>query len=267
LTFMSLGLGAQIAEEVPAAATSPNQTDVQVSAPAPALALVVPTLYEAPNIRAVLERARKSLDPLGIPYELIVVDDDSRDGIDATVEGMALADQRLRFLARAGQRGLSGAVIHGWQHSQAEVLGVIDADLQHPPELLPELWKAIEGGNDLALASRYIRSGDRRGRYPARHLLSHLAILLTWPLQRPRIRVSDPLSGFFLVRRHCLGDLGLRTSGFKILLEILVRADLGSVAEVPFIFWLRPAGTSKAGLQVGLDYLMLLATLCKQSRR
>jgi dolichol-phosphate mannosyltransferase len=121
LTFMSLGLGAQIAEEVPAAAKSPNQTDVQVSAPA--LALVVPTLYEAPNIRAVLERARKSLDPLGIPYGLIVVDDDSRDGIDATVEGMALEDQRLGFLARAGQRGLSGAVIHGWQHSQAEVLG------------------------------------------------------------------------------------------------------------------------------------------------
>jgi dolichol-phosphate mannosyltransferase len=244
-----------------------SQDPAEVPVPAPALALVIPTLCEAPNIRAVVDRARTSLDPLGVPYELIVVDDDSRDGIEDIVMGMASEDDRVRFLSRAGQRGLSGAVVHGWRHSQAEVLGVIDADLQHPPELLPQLWRALEAGNDLALASRYARSGDRRGWHPARHLLSYLAIQLTGPLQRPGMRVADPMSGFFLVRRRSLQGLVLRPSGFKILLEILVRADLRSVAEVPFTFGARQAGKSKAGLGVGMDYLGLLAKLWKERRR
>ena len=232
----------------------------------PALALVIPTLHEGPNIRAMLDRTRRSLDGLDVPYELIVVDDDSRDGTERTVKGVAAQDERVRFFSRVGERGLSGAVLHGWHNSQAEILGVIDADLQHPPELLPELWEAIEAGNDLALASRYVRSGKHRRRGASRHLLSNLAILLTRPLQRADIFVRDPMAGFFLVRRRCVEDLVLRTSGFKILLEILVRADVRSVAEVPFSFGRRHAGKSKANIKIGLDYLMLLAKLWKHRR-
>ena len=99
------------------------------------LALVIPTLYEAGNIRPLLERARRTLDALGIPYELIVVDDDSRDGTDAIVDEFAGEDRRVRLLTRVGQRGLAGAVIHGWANTDASILGVMDADLQHPPEL------------------------------------------------------------------------------------------------------------------------------------
>src|SRR5271166_6396377 len=120
-----------------------------VKAPAAKLAMVIPTLHEAANIRTVIERIRCSLDPLGIAYELIVVDDDSRDGTDEFVREMAAGDRRLSFLSRSEERGLGGAVIYGWQHSDAEVLGVIDADLQHPPELLPQLWKAVEAGSDV----------------------------------------------------------------------------------------------------------------------
>jgi len=242
------------------------------TAPSPAtapiqLGVVIPTLFEAANIPAVVERAVRSLDPLGINYELIVVDDDSRDGTEFLVKKLAATGCRVRFLCRTGQRGLGSAVVHGWQHSNAGVLGVMDADLQHPPELLPDLWKAIEAGRDLALGSRYVQAGSLGQWHFLRHLLSRAAIGLTWPLQRPGIYVKDPMSGFFLVRRSCVQDVVLQTRGFKLLLEILVRAHVNSVQEVPFTFGPRRAGTSKAGLTVGLDYLLMLARLWNQRRR
>ncbi|HTM41706.1 MAG TPA: glycosyltransferase, partial [Terriglobales bacterium] len=98
--------------------------------PAPAcLALVIPTLHEAANIRTVLERIGASLDPMGLPYELIVVDDDSQDGTESIVRGISAQDARVRLLVRHGQHGLAGAVSDGWKCTQADVLGVIDADL------------------------------------------------------------------------------------------------------------------------------------------
>jgi len=229
--------------------------------PAPKLGLIIPTLHEAANIRTVIDRVRCSLDPLGFPYELIVVDDDSRDGTDGIVQEMAESDARVHFLGRSGKRGLGSAVRSGWQHTNAEVLGVIDADLQHPPELLPQLWEAIESGSDLALASRYVSHSVVRKWHRGRYLLSRLAISLAGPLQRPGIYVKDPMSGFFMVRRSCLENLALRTEGFKLLLEILVRANIKSVAEIPFTFGPRMAGASKARLWVGLDYLRLLGRL------
>jgi len=228
------------------------------------LALVVPTLREAENIRTVLDRIRQSLDHLGFAYEIIVVDDDSRDGIDTIVQEITESDPRVRILVRTGERGLGGAVLYGWRHSDAEVLGVIDADLQHPPELLPELWKAAESGSDVVLASRYAPRGGLENWHPARHLLSRMMIWLTYPLQRSSIRVKDPMAGFFMVRRSCLKGIELHNRGFKILLEILVRGKVGSVREIPFIFGPRRAGTSKASLRVGLEYFALLYRLWRE---
>jgi len=223
------------------------------------------TSAEAANIHAVLQRVRTSLDPLAIPYELIVVDDDSGDGTTEIVHRISETDPRVRLLVRSNARGLGGAVVHGWERSEAEIVGVIDADLQHPPELLPELWKAIESGSDLALASRYAEAGGVRNWHPLRHGLSRIAIWLTHPLQKPGIRVLDPMSGFFLVRRSCLCGVTLETQGFKILLEILVRGEVGSATEIPFSFGRREAGTSKAGVKEGLDYLFLLGRLVRDA--
>jgi dolichol-phosphate mannosyltransferase len=231
--------------------------------PVAKLALVIPTLREAENIRTVLDRIRQSLDPLRFPYELIVVDDDSRDGIDTLVQEVAQTDARVRLLVRIGERGLGGAVRYGWEYTDAEVLGVIDADLQHPPELLPQLWKAVEAGSDVVLASRYAPQGGLDNWHPARHLLSRMAIWMTYPLQKTGIRVQDPMAGFFMVRRSCLNGVELHNRGFKILLEILVRGNVRSVTEVPFTFGRRRAGTSKANLAVGLDYFGLLYRLWK----
>lgn len=225
------------------------------------LALVIPTLCEAENIGALLDHVREALDPTRIDYEILVVDDDSCDGTGAVVSRIAQLDSRVRLLVRKGERGLSGAILHGWQHTDASVLGVMDADLQHPPELLPQLLSAIKEGQDLVIGSRYAPGGDLGQWNPIRRFLSAAAVWVTWPLQRSHARASDPMSGFFVVRRRCLPERSLQKSGFKLLLEILVRGRIRSVKEVPIAFGLRYRGASKANFKVAWDYGRLLAGL------
>jgi len=182
------------------------------------------------------------------------------------VQEIAAQDSRIKLLVRKGARGLAGAVIYGWQHTDADLLGVMDADLQHPPELLPELFKAMQHGYDVAVASRYIaEDGITRGWNPVRRLVSLLGTWVTVPLQKHNIRVKDPLSGFFIVRRNCIGGIPLHSQGFKILLEILVRGRVRTAAEIPFHFGLRQTGKSKASLKVALDYFSLLGRLSLDS--
>jgi dolichol-phosphate mannosyltransferase len=225
------------------------------------LALVIPTLREAENIPGLLDRVRTVLDPLGIGYEILVVDDDSRDGTEEIVSAIALTDPRVRLQVRKGERGLSGAVLYGWRQTDAAILGVMDADLQHPPELLPDLVSAILAGNDLAIGSRYTLGGQVGAWNPVRKLLSTAAVWATWPIQHAGIRAHDPMTGFFLLRRECIDGIAFQPSGFKLLLEILVRGRIRSVAEVPFAFGSRYRGASKAGFKVGWDYAKLLARL------
>lgn len=225
------------------------------------LALVIPTLCEAENIGKLLVHVRSVLDPLYIPYEILVVDDDSSDGTGAVVSAIAKDDPRVRLLVRKGERGLSGAVLHGWQRTDATILGVMDADLQHPPELLPQLISAMQSGSDLVIGSRYTSGGDLGQWNPVRKLLSAAAVWVTWPLQKKRLRAKDPMSGFFMVRRRCLPQAEFQKSGFKLLLEILVRGKMESVTEVPFAFGLRYRGASKANFKVAWDYGMLLTRL------
>jgi dolichol-phosphate mannosyltransferase len=225
------------------------------------LALVIPTLCEAENIGGLLAQVRSVLEPLQIPFEILVVDDDSSDGTGAIVSRIAKGDPRVRLLVRKGERGLSGAILYGWQNTDATVLGVMDADLQHPPELLPELISAIKDGRDLVIGSRYTPGGDLGKWNPIRKLLSAAAVWVTWPLQRSHMRAKDPMSGFFMVRRRCLPQGAFQRSGFKLLLEILVRGKIQSIREVPFAFGLRYRGASKANFKVAWDYGMLLARL------
>ncbi len=225
------------------------------------LALVIPTLCEAENIGGLLNQIRSVLDPLETPYEILVVDDDSGDGTGDVVSAIAKQDSRVRLLVRKGERGLSGAILHGWRNTDAAILGVMDADLQHPPELLPKLLSAIQGGRDLVIGSRYTPGGDLGKWNPARKLLSAAAVWVTWPLQRSRLRAKDPMSGFFLVRRSCLDQVPFQQSGFKLLLEVLVRGHIRSVEEIPFAFGLRYRGASKANFKVAVDYARLLARL------
>jgi dolichol-phosphate mannosyltransferase len=228
------------------------------AAGASSLALAIPTFNEAGTIGAVLERAAAALHAAGIPFELVVVDDGSSDQTAEIVRGFAAREPRVRLLARTGERGLASAVVRGWQSSPASVLGVMDADLQHPPELLPELWRAIAGGADLALASRYAPSASLGSWSVTRRVLSVLGIWMSAAALPKGRRVSDPASGFFLVRRDAVSGMPLAAQGFKLLLEVLVRGRIQRVAEAPFQFGVRQAGKSKGSAKVLVDYFALL---------
>jgi dolichol-phosphate mannosyltransferase len=243
-----------------AATRSQPAAEPQARAPEK-LVLVIPTLREADNLCELLGHLRSVLDPLEMAYEILVVDDDSRDGTEEIVSAIAREDPRVRLLIRKGERGLSGAVLYGWRQTDAAILGVMDADLQHPPELLPKLIAAILAGNDLAIGSRYTAGGQLGKWNPVRKLLSTAAVWATWPIQRAGVRVHDPMTGFFLVRRACIDGIAFQPSGFKLLLEILVRGRIRSVAEVPLTFGSRNRGASKANFKVGWEYAKLLVRL------
>jgi dolichol-phosphate mannosyltransferase len=226
-------------------------------------ALVVPTLNEAGNIESLLRQVQDALEPVGLPYELIVVDDGSTDGTPEIVRAWSRADDRVRLVSRRNERGLAGAVIHGWHRSDADLLGVIDADLQHPPQLLPALLAVIHEGADIAIASRYATKDGVRDWNPLRAAISRVSTWAALPLQRRELRIKDPMSGFFIVRRKAIDGLCFETKGFKLLLEILVRGRIRSAREIPFQFGVRHAGKSKAGAAVAFYYLQLLGKLSR----
>lgn len=227
------------------------------------LALVVPTLNEAGNIDTLLGELTSVLQGTDYEYEIVVVDDGSSDGTVEKVRSWSKQDGRIRVFSRAGQRGLAGAVLYGWSQCRANLLGVIDADLQHPPALVPELLRAAERA-DIAIASRYARSNGTKGWNPLRAAVSRLSTLAAAPLiSKKHLQVTDPMSGFFMIHSRCIEGLSFQTTGFKLLLEILVRGRIRSAAEVPFQFGLRHAGTSKANATIAFHYLHLLARLSR----
>jgi dolichol-phosphate mannosyltransferase len=231
------------------------------------LALVIPTFNEAACLPATIERVLETLAAQPMPFEILVVDDESRDATAAVAAAVAARDPRVRLLVRRGERGLSGAVLHGWQHTDASLVGVMDADLQHPPELLRELVDAMQRGADVALASRYAGRDATHRWNPLRRLATAVSIRMAAPLQRREIRVRDPLSGYFVVRRRCVAEVPFRQTGFKLLLEILTRGRVRRVTEIPFEFGRRRGGRSKAGIGVAWDYLMLLWRLYRERWR
>src|SRR6266567_9005248 len=183
-------------------------------------ALVVPTLNEAENIVTVLDRAREALSQLPLPWEILVVDDDSKDGTQEIVRRCSETHPGIRLVQRLAQKGLAGAITYGWKHTDADILGVMDADLQHPPELLPELVNRVCQGSDIAIASRYLHADSIEGWDLPRRLISRLSTLASKPVQRSGLRVRDPMSGFFVLRRECIEGIQFQSEGFKLLLEI-----------------------------------------------
>ena len=222
------------------------------------LAIVLPTFNESANVAPMIDRLARAL--AGVRYEVIFVDDDSPDGTADLVRRLERDHPNLRVIHRIGRRGLASATIEGILAAAAPVVAVMDADLQHDESILPEMLRRINGDNlDLVVGSRNIQGGSM-GQFAAwRVKLSQLGRRLS--LIGAEHQLSDPMSGFFMVRVDSFERFAHRLSaiGFKILLDIVLSAGPElRIGEVPYRFRLREHGESKLDMMVGLEYFELL---------
>jgi glycosyltransferase involved in cell wall biosynthesis len=240
------------ADDDPAPSTQPDVT------------VVVPTRNEAGNVATLVKRLEPAL--AGHRAELLFVDDSD----DATPEAVLTTASRCRLSIRVLHRerrdrsgGLGGAVLLGLRAARAPWVVVMDGDLQHPPEIVPRLLDAADERTDLVVASRYCENGSRTGlNGRSRRAVSGGATLLTRAFFPLRLRgISDPMSGFFAVRRAALSLDGLHPIGFKILLELIARTPRLRSREVPFVFAERGSGRSKATLAEGIRFARHLSRL------
>ena len=216
------------------------------------VSVIIPTYNERDNLEELLYRVDRALK--GRDYEVIIVDDDSPDRTWELAQELS-EKYPVKVVRRTEEKGLSSAVIRGFKEASGDVFVVMDADLQHPPEKIPELLERIENGADIAIGSRYVPGGKVENWYWYRKLISRGAILIG-RLALPKIRdVKDPVSGFFALRREVVENAQLNPIGFKILMEILIKGNYERVEEVPFTFGLRKAGESKLSGKTMVKYL------------
>jgi dolichol-phosphate mannosyltransferase len=220
--------------------------------------VVIPTLNEASNIDPLLQRLQQAL--AGIDWEVLFVDDDSKDGTRERIGAWAERDSRIRCLHRIGRSGLSQACLEGILATRSPYVAIMDADLQHDEALLPRLFEAVaEQGFDLAVGSRYVPGGDVGSWGAGRQFISRAATGLARRLTG--VHIEDPMSGFFLFRRGALEAAVQNASGlgFKLLLDLLLSSDRPlRVIELPYEFRERQAGESKLTPAVAWQLILLL---------
>lgn len=230
------------------------------------ISIVIPTLNEANTIEETIRRTTAALDQLGGKFELIVVDDASSDGTAERVEGLT-SELPVRILRRVGKRGLATAVVDGWAMAEGDVLGVMDADLEHPPEVLAELAAALDRSrSDLALASRYAGLSGSRGQSIIQRVMSWGAAHLAATVLPLKLRdVTDPMSGMFVVRAKAVQGINLAPTGYKILLEVLGKGRIRKTVEVPYQADERAHRGSKLGVRQYAQYLAHLLRLARST--
>lgn len=227
----------------------------------PILSVIVPTLREAANLPLLAARLDAAL--AGVKYEVVVVDDDSKDGTDSACAELAKTLPLKLITRRPPKDGLSGAVLEGFKHASGQYLLVMDADLQHPPEAVPGFLTALHSGAPFVLGSRYATGGSIVGRWsPFRRLNSWAATVLARPFAPG---ITDPMSGFFALPRTTLERAeNLTPLGYKIALELLCKcrvSELGRPTEIPITFAQRQHGQSKLSLREQFRYLEHLSRL------
>ncbi|MDD4322181.1 MAG: glycosyltransferase family 2 protein [Dehalococcoidales bacterium] len=224
--------------------------------------VVVPTYNESENISPLVGQIAKSIS--GYDYEILFVDDNSTDGTFEAIEALK-GEYPVRAIVRRDEKGLASAVVKGFENARNDLIVVMDADLQHPPEIIPRLLDALEGGADLAVGSRYTPGGGCSEWSGLRKLISRGAIMLAGMALPKARKVKDPMSGFFALKRKVITGIRLDPIGYKILLEVLVLGKYNQVIEVPFQFQLREQGESKLNLNQQYEYLRHLLRLSIRS--
>ncbi len=226
------------------------------------VSIIIPTYNERDNIVPLVQRLHGALS--GYDCETVFVDDNSRDGTAEAISVLSAA-YPVRVIVRRSERGLASAVLEGIRRTNSKIVVVMDADLQHPPEIVPGLLKAIDGGADIAVASRYVKGGGCYGWGWLRRVISKGAIVLAHLFLPTTRRVNDVASGCFALKRPVLAGANLSPVGFKILLEVLVVGKWDNVVEVPYIFRTRSAGESKLRLSQQIDYLKHIWSLMSRT--
>jgi dolichol-phosphate mannosyltransferase len=212
--------------------------------------LVVPTYNEIAHIKDICNEIIHVLETNPIEFEIIVVDDNSEDLTWQAVERLSEADGRIKLIRRTHRQGLASAVAAGWNIAEGDILGVIDADLQHPPDALSAMLTRMldDRDVDIVIASRKIPGSRISGLSYYRRLISWLAAFSTRIFIPQLVRsIKDPMSGFFILRKKIISGRLIEPAGYKILPEVLAKGQYEQVCEVPYIFNERKAGKSKAG--------------------
>lgn len=226
-------------------------------ATAPTLALVVPTYNERERLPELVHAIFAAYEAGRVDGELVIVDDNSPDGTGDVADELARSFP-ITVIHRAGKLGLGTAVVEGFAAASAEIVGVIDADLSHPPDLVPRMLEVMQTqGADLVIGSRYIPGGGTRNWEMSRVLMSKFACLLA----RGLTPVRDATSGFFLMHRDRARGVTISAGGFKICLELLIRSEPKLVVEVPYVFAGRTVGESKMNWKEAAGYLRQLRDL------
>jgi dolichol-phosphate mannosyltransferase len=225
----------------------------------------VPTYNERDRLPELVRAIFAAYDSAGIHGELVIVDDNSPDGTGQVADQLAL-EWPIHVVHRAGKLGLGTAVVEGFAAAEAEIVGVIDADLSHPPALVPRMLAVLQNEKaDVVIGSRYVPGGGTANWEMSRVLMSKFACLMA----RGLTPVRDATSGFFLMRRDRVRGVTILAGGFKICLELLIRSEPTLVIEVPYVFTGRTVGESKMNMKEAIGYLRQLRDLraYRRSRR
>jgi len=225
------------------------------------ISIIIPTYNERNNVTPLIKRIDHALS--NYDYEVVFVDDNSGDGT-AEVAGALSSKYPVKVIVRQNKRGLASAVVDGLEHATGQIVGVMDADLQHPPEVIPDLLKEIQSGADIVIASRYVKGGACQGWGLTRRIISKGAIFLAHLLLPSTRQVRDPMSGFFMFNRQVVANADLKPIGYKILLEILMEGQFQNLAEVPYTFITRSRGESKLSTRQQIDYLKHIYSLMRR---
>jgi len=226
-----------------------------------ALSIIIPTYNEKDNIISLVEQIDHAL--VNYDYEIVFVDDNSADGTAELARSLS-TKYPVKVVVRRNERGLASAVVEGIRHATGQYIGVMDADLQHPPEVLPNLLQEVSSGVDIAVASRYVEGGGCQGWGLIRRIISKGAVIIAHLFLPATRTVKDPMSGFFMFNRQVITHAHLEPTGFKILLEILMEGKFQSTAEVPYNFRVRSVGKSKLNTRQQADYLKHVYSLMKR---
>ena len=225
------------------------------------LTIIIPTYNERDNIRALFERIKKSLK--NFDYEIIIADSNSNDGTQEEVRKVAAELQLPVKLINTGKADLSNSVVIGIKKARGDLICVMDADLQHPPEKIPEMLKEINKGADFVNASRYLPE-SKIDFSIGRRVLSKAFQFMAKILVPSSKQLTDVASGFFIFKKKIISNKKLEPIGYKIMLEILAKGDINKISEIPYHFKERTKGTTKLNYKqilLGLIHLFRLSKL------